>query len=585
MTQLKQFQKSTLQKLAKRLIKYRFRLICSLLLACVIVGTTLYLPILTGRGVDTIAAAGRVDFAALYPILVSMAGVMGVTAVCQWAMTAINNSIAYHMVQDIRNAAFEKLMRLPISYVDDHSHGELLNRIINDVDQFSEGLLMGFAQFFTGVLTILLTLCIMFTISPVVTLVVLLVTPLAMVVAGFIAKKSYIYFRSQSEKRAKMTGIVEEMIGGISTVQAFLAEKAVGQDFDTADEEFRSASQNAVFFSSIAFPSTRFVNSLVYGGVGLSGALLAIAGGISVGQLVSVLSYATQYTKPFNEISGVVTELQNSFACAARVFDLMEEAEIIPDGEDALALEHVQGRVCLEEVSFSYDKAKTLIEDLNLKVEKGQRVAIVGPTGSGKSTIINLLMRFYEVDRGSILVEGINIQNVVRKSLRQSFGMVLQETWLKSGTIRDNIAMGKPEASLEEVMEAARESYAHNFIQRMPQGYDTLVQEGGENLSAGQRQLLCITRVMLSLPPMLILDEATSSIDTMTEARISQAFDKMMQGRTSFVVAHRLSTIKNADVILVLKEGQIIEQGSHGELLSKKGFYYDLYMSQFAPAS
>ena len=585
MTQLKQFQKSTLQKLAKRLIKYRFRLICSLLLACVIVGTTLYLPILTGRGVDTIAAAGRVDFAALYPILVSMAGVMGVTAVCQWTMTAINNSIAYHMVQDIRNAAFEKLMRLPISYVDDHSHGELLNRIINDVDQFSEGLLMGFAQFFTGVLTILLTLCIMFTISPVVTLVVLLVTPLAMVVAGFIAKKSYIYFRSQSEKRAKMTGIVEEMIGGISTVQAFLAEKAVGQDFDTADEEFRSASQNAVFFSSIAFPSTRFVNSLVYGGVGLSGALLAIAGGISVGQLVSVLSYATQYTKPFNEISGVVTELQNSFACAARVFDLMEEAEIIPDGEDALALEHVQGRVSLEEVSFSYDKAKTLIEDLNLKVEKGQRVAIVGPTGSGKSTIINLLMRFYEVDRGSILVEGINIQNVVRKSLRQSFGMVLQETWLKSGTIRDNIAMGKPEASLEEVMEAARESYAHNFIQRMPQGYDTLVQEGGGNLSAGQRQLLCITRVMLSLPPMLILDEATSSIDTMTEARISQAFDKMMQGRTSFVVAHRLSTIKNADVILVLKEGQIIEQGSHGELLSKKGFYYDLYMSQFAPAS
>ena len=585
MTQLKQFQNSTLQKLAKRLIKYRFRLICSLLLACVIVGTTLYLPILTGRGVDTIAAAGRVDFTALYPILVSMAGVMGVTAVCQWTMTAINNSIAYHMVQDIRNAAFEKLMRLPISYVDDHSHGELLNRIINDVDQFSEGLLMGFAQFFTGILTILLTLCIMFTISPVVTLVVLLVTPLAMVVAGFIAKKSYIYFRSQSEKRAKMTGIVEEMIGGISTVQAFLAEKAVGQDFDTADEEFRSASQNAVFFSSIAFPSTRFVNSLVYGGVGLSGALLAIAGGISVGQLVSVLSYATQYTKPFNEISGVVTELQNSFACAARVFDLMEEAEIIPDGEDALALEHVQGRVSLEEVSFSYDKAKTLIEDLNLKVEKGQRVAIVGPTGSGKSTIINLLMRFYEVDRGSILVEGINIQNVVRKSLRQSFGMVLQETWLKSGTIRDNIAMGKPEASLEEVMEAARESYAHNFIQRMPQGYDTLVQEGGENLSAGQRQLLCITRVMLSLPPMLILDEATSSIDTMTEARISQAFDKMMQGRTSFVVAHRLSTIKNADVILVLKEGQIIEQGSHGELLSKKGFYYDLYMSQFAPAS
>ncbi len=585
MTQLKQFQKSTLQKLAKRLIKYRFRLICSLLLACVIVGTTLYLPILTGRGVDTIAAAGRVDFAALYPVLVSMAGVMGVTAVCQWAMTAINNSIAYHLVQDIRNAAFEKLMRLPISYVDDHSHGELLNRIINDVDQFSEGLLMGFAQFFTGVLTILLTLCIMFTISPVVTLVVLLVTPLAMVVAGFIAKKSYIYFRSQSEKRAKMTGIVEEMIGGISTVQAFLAEKAVGQDFDTADEEFRSASQNAVFFSSIAFPSTRFVNSLVYGGVGLSGALLAIAGGISVGQLVSVLSYATQYTKPFNEISGVITELQNSFACAARVFDLMEEAEIIPDGEDALALEHVQGRVSLEGVSFSYDKAKTLIEDLNLKVEKGQRVAIVGPTGSGKSTIINLLMRFYEVDRGSILVEGINIQNVVRKSLRQSFGMVLQETWLKSGTIRDNIAMGKPEASLEEVMEAARESYAHNFIQRMPQGYDTLVQEGGENLSAGQRQLLCITRVMLSLPPMLILDEATSSIDTMTEARISQAFDKMMQGRTSFVVAHRLSTIKNADVILVLKEGQIIEQGSHGELLSKKGFYYDLYMSQFAPAS
>ena len=516
------------------------------------------------------------DFIKLSKIVILMVIMMVVTAVSQWCMTAINNGVAYHMVRDIRNQAFKKLMKLPISYVDSNSHGEIINKIINDVDQFSEGLLMGFAQFFTGALTIVLTIIILFTINVYVTLVVLLVTPLAVLVAGFIAKNTYKHFKSQSERRAVMTGIVDEMIAGLSTVKNFTMESRVEDNFKESDEALRVASQNAIFISAIAFPATRFVNALVYAGVAIAGALLSITGKMSVGQLASVLSYATQYTKPFNEISGVVTELQNSFACAARVFALIDEDEILPDKDSNNFLKDVDGNVEISHVYFSYDKSKKLIEDLNLDVKAGQRIAIVGPTGSGKSTIINLLMRFYDVDIGSIKIEGKNIYDVTRKSIRENFGMVLQETWLKNATIRENIAFGKPDASFEEVEKAAKEAYADSFIKRLPDGYDTVVSEGGENLSAGQRQLLCIARIMLAIPPMLILDEATSSIDTMTEARISKAFDKMMIGRTSFVVAHRLSTIRNADMILVLKDGHIIEQGNHKELMDMKGFYFEL---------
>lgn len=568
--------KNTLKRILNLLFPYRFRMFISLLLAVVIVLTTLYLPILTGRAVDTIISKGNVDFIRLTKVIITMIIMMVVTSLSQWCMTAINNGVAYHMVRDIRNQAFKKIMKLPISYVDSTSHGEIINRIINDVDQFSEGLLMGFAQFFTGILTIILTIIILFTINVYVTLVVLLVTPIAMLVAGFIAKNTYKHFKSQSEKRAKMTGIVDEMIAGLSTVKNFNMENSIKEEFKESDEELRVASQNAIFISAIAFPATRFVNSLVYAGVAISGALLAITGKMSVGQLTSVLSYATQYTKPFNEISGVVTELQNSFACAARVFTLIDEKEILPDKDVNNIISDVDGNVEMEHVYFSYDKSKKLIENLNLNVKAGQRIAIVGPTGSGKSTIINLLMRFYDIDSGSINIEGKNINDVTRKSIRENFGMVLQETWLKNASVRDNIAFGKPDADFEEIVAAAKESYADSFIKRLPKGYDTIVSEGGENLSAGQRQLLCIARIMLVLPPMLILDEATSSIDTMTEARISKAFDKMMTGRTSFVVAHRLSTIKNADMILVLKDGHIIEQGNHKELMEMKGFYYDL---------
>ena len=568
--------KNTLKRILNLLFPYRFRMFISLLLAVVIVLTTLYLPILTGRAVDTIISKGNVDFIRLTKVIITMIIMMFVTSLSQWCMTAINNGVAYHMVRDIRNQAFKKIMKLPISYVDSTSHGEIINRIINDVDQFSEGLLMGFAQFFTGILTITLTIIILFRINVYVTLVVLLVTPIAMLVAGFIAKNTYKHFKSQSEKRAKMTGIVDEMIAGLSTVKNFNMENSIKEEFKESDEELRVASQNAIFISAIAFPATRFVNSLVYAGVAISGALLAITGKMSVGQLTSVLSYATQYTKPFNEISGVVTELQNSFACAARVFKLIDEEEILPDKDVNNIISDVDGNVEMEHVYFSYDKSKKLIENLNLNVKAGQRIAIVGPTGSGKSTIINLLMRFYDIDSGSIKIEGKNINDVTRKSIRENFGMVLQETWLKNASVRDNIAFGKPDADFEEIVAAAKESYADSFIKRLPKGYDTIVSEGGENLSAGQRQLLCIARIMLVLPPMLILDEATSSIDTMTEARISKAFDKMMTGRTSFVVAHRLSTIKNADMILVLKDGHIIEQGNHKELMEMKGFYYDL---------
>lgn len=568
--------KNTLKRILNLLFPYRFRMFISLLLAVVIVLTTLYLPILTGRAVDTVISKGNVDFIRLTEVIITMIIMMFITSLSQWCMTAINNGVAYHMVRDIRNQAFKKIMKLPISYVDSTSHGEIINRIINDVDQFSEGLLMGFAQFFTGILTIILTIIILFTINVYVTLVVLLVTPIAMLVAGFIAKNTYKHFKSQSEKRAKMTGIVDEMIAGLSTVKNFNMENSIKEEFKESDEELRVASQNAIFISAIAFPATRFVNSLVYAGVAISGALLAITGKMSVGQLTSVLSYATQYTKPFNEISGVVTELQNSFACAARVFTLIDEEEILPDKDVNNIISDVDGNVEMEHVYFSYDKSKKLIENLNLNVKAGQRIAIVGPTGSGKSTIINLLMRFYDIDSGSIRIEGKNINDVTRKSIRENFGMVLQETWLKNASVRDNIAFGKPDVDFEEIIAAAKESYADSFIKRLPKGYDTIVSEGGENLSAGQRQLLCIARIMLVLPPMLILDEATSSIDTMTEARISKAFDKMMTGRTSFVVAHRLSTIKNADMILVLKDGHIIEQGNHKELMEMKGFYYDL---------
>lgn len=568
--------KNTLKRILNLLHPYRFRMVVSLILAVVIVLTTLYLPILTGRAVDTIVSKGNVDFEKLIKIIFTMIIIMCITAVAQWCMTAINNGVAYHMVRDIRNQAFAKIMKLPISYVDSTSHGEIINRVINDVDQFSEGLLMGFAQFFTGILTIILTIIILFKINVYVTLVVLLVTPLAMLVAGLIAKNTYKHFKSQSERRARMTGIVDEMIAGLGTVKNFNMEKEIENEFRESDEALRVASQNAIFISAIAFPATRFVNSLVYAGVAISGALLAITGKMSVGQLTSVLSYATQYTKPFNEISGVVTELQNSFACAARVFALIDEEEILPDKDVNNKIENVDGNVEISHVYFSYDKSKKLIEDLNLDVKAGQRIAIVGPTGSGKSTIINLLMRFYDIDSGSIKIEGKNINDITRKSIRENFGMVLQETWLKNASIRDNIAFGKPDATFEEIEAAAKEAYADSFIKRLPDGYDTIVTEGGENLSAGQRQLLCIARIMLVLPPMLILDEATSSIDTMTEARISKAFDKMMTGRTSFVVAHRLSTIKNADVILVLKDGHIIEQGNHNELMEMKGFYYEL---------
>ena len=568
--------KNTLKRILSLLHPYRFRMFVSLILAVVIVLTTLYLPILTGRAVDTIVSKGNVDFEKLIKIIFTMIIIMCITAVAQWCMTAINNGVAYHMVRDIRNQAFAKIMKLPISYVDSTSHGEIINRVINDVDQFSEGLLMGFAQFFTGILTIILTIIILFKINVYVTLVVLLVTPLAMLVAGLIAKNTYKHFKSQSERRARMTGIVDEMIAGLGTVKNFNMEKEIENEFKESDEALRVASQNAIFISAIAFPATRFVNSLVYAGVAISGALLAITGKMSVGQLTSVLSYATQYTKPFNEISGVVTELQNSFACAARVFALIDEEEILPDRDVNNKIENVDGNVEISHVYFSYDKSKKLIKDLNLDVKAGQRIAIVGPTGSGKSTIINLLMRFYDIDSGSIKIEGKSINDITRKSIRENFGMVLQETWLKNASIRDNIAFGKPDATFEEIEAAAKEAYADSFIKRLPDGYDTIVTEGGENLSAGQRQLLCIARIMLVLPPMLILDEATSSIDTMTEARISKAFDKMMTGRTSFVVAHRLSTIKNADVILVLKDGHIIEQGNHNELMEMKGFYYEL---------
>lgn len=574
--------KSTMRRILILIKPYRLRMCLGILLAIVVVITTLLLPILTGKAVDTILGKDHVNFEKLAKIIIQMILAMVVTSVAQWLMSAINNSVVYRMIRDIRMQAFDKLQRLPISYIDGNSHGDIISRIINDVDQFSDGLLLGFSQLLTGVLTILLTLVFMFSVSIRITLVVILVTPLSMFVAAFIAKKSYVHFKNQSTRRGEMTGIVDEMVGGISTIKAFGVEEMALDSFEQADENLRDAYVKATFFSSISNPATRFVNALVYAGVGITGAFLAISGYISVGQLASVLSYAQQYTKPFNDISGVVTELQNSIACAARVFALIDESEIVADPENAVELKNVEGNVKLENVEFSYVPDKKFIDNLNIDVKKGQRVAFVGPTGCGKTTVINLLMRFYEITGGRISVEGTSTKEVTRDSLVKSFGMVLQDTWLKSGTIRENIAMGKPDASMEEIVAAAKEAYADGFIRRLPNGYDTVITEDGENFSAGQRQLLCIARVMLCLPPILILDEATSSIDTRTELKIQDAFDKMMQGRTSFIVAHRLSTIQSADVIMVMKDGHIIESGKHEELLEKKGFYANLYNSQFA---
>ncbi len=575
-------QRQTLGKVLHYIKKYWFYLAASILMATVTVALTLYLPILTGRVIDLVIGKGQVDYTGVFEILKKMAVIIALTAAAQWIMNVCNNKMTYRIVQDIRNEAFRRIEILPLKYIDAHSYGEVVSRVIADVDQFADGLLMGFTQFFTGVITILGTLGFMLSVNVAITGVVVLVTPLSFFVAGFIAKKTFTMFKLQSETRGEQTALIEEMIGNQKVVQAFSHEDEALEEFDEINGRLQDCSLRAIFFSSITNPSTRFVNNLVYAGVAVTGAVYAIRGGISVGQLSCFLTYANQYTKPFNEISGVVTELQNALACAARIFALIEEEPQVPEKPDAAVLHDVEGKVDLENVDFSYVPEKQLITDFNLSVQPGQRVAIVGPTGCGKTTVINLLMRFYDVNQGKISVDGADIREVTRKSLRANYGMVLQETWLKAGTIRDNIVMGKPEATEEEIIAAAKASHAHSFIKRLPQGYDTLIGEDGGSLSQGQKQLLCITRVMLCLPPMLILDEATSSIDTRTEIRIQQAFATMMKGRTSFIVAHRLSTIREADVILVMKDGNIIEQGSHETLLARKGFYAKLYESQFA---
>lgn len=575
-------QRQTLGKVLHYIKKYWFYLAASILMATVTVALTLYLPILTGRVIDLVIGKGQVDYTGVFEILKKMAVIIALTAAAQWIMNVCNNKMTYRIVQDIRNEAFRRIEILPLKYIDAHSYGEVVSRVIADVDQFADGLLMGFTQFFTGVITILGTLGFMLSVNVAITGVVVLVTPLSFFVAGFIAKKTFTMFKLQSETRGEQTALIEEMIGNQKVVQAFSHEDEALEEFDEINERLQDCSLRAIFFSSITNPSTRFVNNLVYAGVAVTGAVYAIRGGISVGQLSCFLTYANQYTKPFNEISGVVTELQNALACAARIFALIEEEPQVPEKPDAAVLHDVEGKVDLENVDFSYVPEKQLITDFNLSVQPGQRVAIVGPTGCGKTTVINLLMRFYDVNQGKISVDGADIREVTRKSLRANYGMVLQETWLKAGTIRDNIVMGKPESTEEEIIAAAKASHAHSFIKRLPQGYDTLIGEDGGSLSQGQKQLLCITRVMLCLPPMLILDEATSSIDTRTEIRIQQAFATMMKGRTSFIVAHRLSTIREADVILVMKDGNIIEQGSHETLLARKGFYAKLYESQFA---
>ena len=577
-------QKETFLKVLRYMKPYWFYLGISLILAAVTVALTLYLPKLTGRAIDYIIAPGAVDFASILGILKQMAVVILLTALAQWIMNVCNNKMTYEIVRDIRNEALRKIEILPLKYVDNHSYGEITSRVIADVDQFADGLLMGFTQLFTGVMTILGTLFFMLATNVGITLVVVLITPLSFFVAGFIAKRTFTMFRLQSETRGEQTALIDEMIGNQKVVHAFGHEEKAMERFDEINERLRACSLRAIFYSSITNPATRFVNNVVYAGVGLVGAFSAVAGAITVGDLSCLLSYANQYTKPFNEISGVVTELQNALACAGRIFDLIEEEPQTPEKENAVRLssEDIRGNVELSHVYFSYVPEQKLIEDFNLKVRPGWRVAIVGPTGCGKTTLINLLMRFYDVTDGSVRVEGMDIRDLTRKSLRAGFGMVLQDTWLKAGTIRENIVMGKPDATWEEIVEAAKASHAHSFIKRLPEGYDTVITEDGGGLSQGQKQLLCITRVMLCRPPMLILDEATSSIDTRTEVKIQEAFLRLMEGRTSFIVAHRLSTIREADVILVMKDGHVTEQGKHEELLEKGGFYAQLYNSQFA---
>ena len=573
-------QKSTVIKVLKRIKRYWLYLAISIIMAAVTVASTLYVPILVGRVIDNIIGPQNVLFDNILTILTQMGIVIAITALSQWIMNICNNKITYHVTRDIRDEAIEKIEVLPLSYIDAHSYGEIVSRVIADVDQFADGLLMGFTQFFSGVLTIVGTLAFMLSINVVITLIVVCITPLSFFVAGFIAKHTYSMFRLQSETRGKQTALIDEMIGGQKVVQAYVHEKEALEKFDEINDRLQKYSLKAIFFSSITNPSTRFLNSIVYAGVAVGGAISAINGRITVGQLSSFLSYANQYTKPFNEISGVVTELQNAIACASRVFELIEEKPEIPEPAGAVDIKNVDGTVKLENVSFSYVPDKKLIENLNLDVKQGQRIAIVGPTGCGKTTLINLLMRFYDVNSGSIKVSQTDITDMTRSSLRAGIGMVLQDTWLKAGTI--NIIMGKPDATDEEIVAAAKASYADGFIRRLPNGYDTVIGEDGGNLSQGQKQLLCITRVMLCKPPMLILDEATSSIDTRTEMKVQNAFARLMEGRTSFIVAHRLSTIQSADVILVMKDGKIIEQGNHKGLLAKKGFYYNLYQSQYA---
>ena len=575
-------QKEILMKVLRHLRKYWFFLALSIVLAAISVAITLYIPILTGEAIDLIVDKGLVDFSGITTILIRIAVVMGIAGIAQWIMNVCNNKMTYHIIRDVRNEAFHKLEVLPLKYIDQRSYGEIVSRVIADVDQFADGLLMGFTQFFTGIITILGTLLFMLSVDVGITLVVVCITPVSLFVASFIAKRTFSMFKSQSEARGEQTALIDEMIGNQKVVQAFGKESDVSERFDEINERLRSCSLRATFFSSITNPATRFVNSLVYAGVGIAGAFSAILGGISVGQLSCFLSYANQYTKPFNEISGVVTELQNALACAGRIFELIEEPPQIPEPSDAVELIEADGTVELNQVDFSYVPEQSLIKDFNLAVKPGQKIAIVGPTGCGKTTIINLLMRFYDVTSGQIRVNDYDIRNITRKSLRLSYGMVLQETWLRAGTIRENILIGKPDATEEEMIQAAKAAHSHSFIRRLPNGYDTVITEDGGSLSQGQKQLLCITRVMLCLPPMLILDEATSSIDTRTEIKIQQAFGRLMEGRTSFIVAHRLSTIQEADVILVMKAGKIIEQGTHKELLEKNGFYTELYNSQFA---
>lgn len=576
--------KSTIKRVLRYLGKYRIFLILSLGMALVTVAGQLYIPILQGNAIDNIIGEGNVDFAAVMKIIITILITMGVVALFQWIMNICNNKITYSIVHDIRKDAFNKLQRLPVRYADSHPTGEIVSKVIADVDQFADGLLMGFTQFFTGVMTILGTLIFMIMINWKITLVVVLVTPLSFFVASFVAKKTYRMFSLQSETRGEQTGFIDEMIGNEKVVQAYGHEDEALEKFDDINLRLQKWSLKATFFSSITNPATRFVNNVVYALVALSGAVSVVKNPLAftVGRLSMFLSYANQYTKPFNEISGVVTELQNALACADRVLDLIEEEPLSPDADDVLVVNEGEGHIRLEHVAFSYDKEKELIKDFNLDVKPGERVAIVGPTGCGKTTMINLLMRFYDVDSGSIKVEGKDIRDVTRKSLRSNYGMVLQGTWLKSGTIKENIVTGRPDATDEEIIAAAKAAHAHSFIKRLPDGYDTVIGEDGGNLSQGQKQLLCIARVMLCLPPMLILDEATSSIDTRTEMKIQEAFAKMMNGRTSFIVAHRLSTIRSADIILVMKDGNVIEQGNHEELLAKGGFYSRLYNSQFS---